>query len=66
VIDHLDLHFGSALELLDHPGNDVIRPSERPRCLGDLGDNLLTGRSDHAMVLGYRIKGRLYRLANLV
>jgi hypothetical protein len=54
------------LELLDHPGNDVIRPSEHPRCLGDLGDNLLTGRSDHAMVLGYRIKGRLYRLANLV
>jgi hypothetical protein len=66
VIDHLDLHFGSALELLDHPGNDVIRPSERPRDLGDLSNNLRIGRGNHAMVLGYRIKGRLYRLANLV
>jgi hypothetical protein len=66
VIDHLDLHFGSALELLDHPGNDVIRPSERPRDLGDLGNHLRIGRSDHAVVLGYRIDGRLYRFANLV
>jgi len=47
VIDHFGLHFGNAMDLINHTRNQLIRPSEHASDLGNLGNDLFIGCGDH-------------------